>query len=412
MNIRIPETFQAVPTAVQALPQSLGRPRLRLIAGIAGVLLLAALAWWIFGGTGAHKHETPPPPVRVSTIGRKDVTIIEHTVGTVVANATVSVTSRVQGELMKAFFKEGDVVEAGKPLFQIDPRPYRAAYDNALATLGAAKAKWDRYARLLAQKAVASQDADDAKAAYLVAKANADTARLNLDFTTIRAPLTGKTGPMLIQPGNQVTASGSNQLGATGTTGGSSANAVSSNGSASALVVITQVQPVKLSFFLPQSDLPSIQARQANGGLTAIIDNHSGTLRRAPVDFTGNIVTANTGTIELRATVPNSDDALVPGQLVDVGVTLNTLAQAMVVPRDAVNEGPNGRYVYVVGDGRRAVMQPVSVLYDDGVDMAIRGAVKPGMRVVTDGQMRVAPGQPVTIDSGGPAKKAVAQKPA
>jgi multidrug efflux system membrane fusion protein len=297
----------------------------------------------------------------------------------------VQVTARVNGQLLKAYFKEGQMVHAGDPLFQIDPRPYQAVYNNAVASLTAAKAKAERFARLLQQKAVAPQDADDARAVYLEAVANAQSARLNLDYTTIKSPIDGKTGPIMIQPGNQITASAGASNGTTGA-------------SAITLVVITQLQPIKVSFALPQADLPRIQARQLMHNLSVDVDNHSatGAPLSAPVDFVSNAVSGATGTIELRATFPNSDNTLVPGQLVDVGVKLDLLKHAMAVPHDAVNVGPQGRYVYVVRDGA-AQMVNVAVLNDDGKLAAISGKLRPGEHVITDGQLRVVPGGLVSI---------------
>ncbi len=386
MNIRIPDTLTTMPSAVQTLPERLRRSssRTRLIAGIAAMLVAVILAYRFFAGPSAPP-KPPAPPVMVSVIATADVPVVEHTIGTVVSNATVQLTARVNGQLLKAYFKEGQTVHAGDPLFQIDPRPYQAAYNNAVASLTAAKAKAERFARLLQQKAVAPQDADDARAAYLEAQANAQSARLNLDYTTIKSPIDGKTGPIMIQPGNQITASAGASNGTTGA-------------SAITLVTITQLQPIKVSFSLPQADLPKIQARQITHSLSVDVDNHSatGTPLSAPVDFVSNAVDKGTGTIELRATFPNTDNVLVPGQLVDVGVKLDLLKHAMVVPHDAVNVGPQGRYVYVVRDGN-AQLVDVNVLNDDGKLAAITGKLRPRESVVTDGQLRIVPGKPVSI---------------
>jgi membrane fusion protein, multidrug efflux system len=386
MNIRIPDTLTTMPSAVQTLPERLRRSssRTRLIVGIAAAAVVVFLAYRFFGGPAATP-KPPAAPVMVSIIATADVPVVEHTIGTVVSNATVQVTARVNGQLLKAYFKEGQMVRAGDPLFQIDPRPYQATYDNAVASLTAAKAKAERFARLRQQKAIAPQDADDARAAYLEAQATAQAARLNLDYTTIKSPIDGKTGPIMIQPGNQITASAGASNGTTGA-------------SAITLVVISQLQPIKVSFALPQADLPRIQARQMAHNLSVDVDNHSTAAAplSAPVDFVSNAVNGATGTIELRATFPNSDNTLVPGQLVDVGVKLDLLKHTLVVPHDAVNVGPQGRYVYVVRDGNAQLVN-VNVLNDDGKLAAISGRLRPREQVVTDGQLRIVPGKPVSI---------------
>jgi multidrug efflux system membrane fusion protein len=386
MNIRIPDTLTSMPSAVQTLPERLRQSssRTRLIAVIVAILAALFIAYRIFSGPGAPA-KPPAPPVTVSVIGTTDVAVVEHTIGTVVSNAAVQVTARVNGQLIKAYFKEGQMVHAGDLLFQIDSRPYRATYDNAIASLTAARAKAERFARLVQQKAIAPQEADDAKAAYLEAQANAQSARLNLDYTQIKSPIDGKTGPIMIQPGNQITASAGASNGTTGA-------------SAITLVSITQLQPIKVSFSLPQADLPRIQARQMTNSLSVDVDNHGATAGAlsAPVDFVSNAVDAKTGTIELRATFANTDGALVPGQLVDVGVKLDLLKHVMVVPHEAVNVGPQGRYVFVVRDGN-AQMIAVNVLNDDGKIAAIAGKIRPGEKVITDGQLRVLPGKPVSI---------------
>ncbi len=356
-----------------------GRGRIYAIGGVA--LALALGGFWYFTHSSA-----PPPrrmmaaPVHVAPVHVGNMSVIERTIGTVLANSTVSVNARIQGQMVKAFFKEGQMVKAGDPLFQIDPRPYQATYDNALASLATAKAKADRYARLKAQNAIAGQDFDDAQASYLEAKAAVESARLNVEFTTIRAPVNGKTGPMLVQPGNMVAASTA------------STNAVP-------LVTLNEIQPVKISIALPQSDLPRIQEMQRTKGLTvnvALHDAGGGSDIRVPVNFISNAVTGNTGTIELRASYPNEDLSLVPGQLVDVVVALAEIPNATQVPREAVNTGPEGQFVYAVKDGT-AQQVPVKVLFDDGVMEAVSGNLKKGDQVIVEGQLRVIPGAKVSV---------------
>jgi len=359
-----------------------GDGRIRIIlAGVAALVLLIGGFWYFTHTSTPPARRAAAAPVKVATVEIGNMPVVEHTIGTVMANSTVQVNARIQGQLIKALFHEGQMVKTGDVLFQIDPRPYQAVYDNALASLATAKAKADRYARLTAQNAVAPQQFDDAQAAYLEAKAAVESARLNVEFTTIRAPVNGKTGPILIQPGNMIAA-------ATAST------------TASSLVSIAEIQPVKISLALPQSDLPRIQARQAKGGLTVTIALHDagGQDIQVPVNFIGNAVTSTTGTIELRASYPNPDMALVPGQLVDVTVALAEIPNATLVPREAVNTGPDGQFVYAVRDGR-AEQVPVKVLFDSGVDDAVAGDLRKGEMVVTEGQLRVVPGATVSVSS-------------
>jgi multidrug efflux system membrane fusion protein len=291
-------------------------------------------------------------------------------------NTMVQVTARVQGVINSTNFKEGQIVKKGDLLFVIDPRPYQAAYDNAVATLATAKAKAARYQKLLAQNAIAPQDVDDAQAAFLVAKANAEAARLNLEFTQIRSPVDGKTGPVLVQTGNMVSATAMTPL-----------------------VTVDQIRPVKVSFNLPQTDLPLIQARQRDRGLTAMVVQQGMGAREisAPVDFISNAINNVSGTIELRSTFDNNDTSLVPGQLVNVTVQLDSMPNALVVPHDSVNVGPDGRYVFSVSDGK-IIEKPVKVLFDDGSNVAVEGALEPGEQVVTEGQLRLVPGSKVLVE--------------
>ena len=348
-----------------------------LIGGIALLAVLGGYYYWSHQGSGPARRPIAAAPVRVAQVVTRDMAVVEHTIGTVVANSTVSVTARVQGQLTKAFFKEGQMVKAGDLLFQIDPAPYQAAYDSAVANLATTKAKAERYEKLVNQNAIAPQSSDDAQAAYLQAKASLDMARLNLEYTQIRSPVDGKTGPILLQPGNLV----------------------SVNGITAPLVTITQIQPIKVSFNLPQSDLPRIQARAQHGGLTATVDLHDagGETLTAPVNFISNAVSNSAGTIELRATFTNEDGALVPGQLVDVTVALANIKNATVVPRVAVNIGPDNQYVYVVNSDNVVEQHIVKVLFDDGTHMAVVSDIKAGDRVITDGALRALPGGKVTV---------------
>ena len=361
-----------------------------LIGGGALLVVLAAYYYWSHSGNDAGPRRAPVVPVTVAAAHTEDMAVVKSTIGTVVANSSVSVTARVQGQLTKAYFTEGQMVKAGDLLFQIDPRPFQAALTQAQgqlerdeASLASAAADAKRYATLFTQNAISTQQRDQSDAA---AKADAalvtsdrgavEAARLNLEFTEIRAPVDGKTGPILLQPGNLV----------------------SVNGTTTPLVMLAQIQPIKVSFNLPQSDLPRIQARAAKGGLTAAVNLHNqgGKDISAPINFISNAV-SSTGTIELRATFPNKDGALVPGQLVDVTVSLDDIPGAVVVPRVAVINGPDGNYVYRISAKNAVEKVPVTVQFDDGTNMAVEGELKGGQQVVTDGGLRVVPGSKVSF---------------
>lgn len=390
-NMSLPEELRSS-SAFQRFPgiQQRTGSRTRLILGVIGAFVAVGLIWWAFGAGSGKPKAAPKPPVIVAKAVEKPVTVFERTIGTVVANATVQVTSRVEGQLVSAAFKEGDFVHKGDLLFQLDPRPFQAALQQAVATQNkdqaqatAAAHDAQRYEALVAQGAVSRSQADQfvanakAMAATVAAdKANVDATRLNLTYTQIRSPVDGKTGAIAIQPGNIVPSNGSTPL-----------------------VTITQIQPIKVSFFLSQSDVPRIQSQMQSGGLTATVQVHDGNGKElhAPVTFIGNEVDDKTGTIELRATYDNVDHVLVPGQLVDVKVALKNIPKATVVPHDAINVGPDNRFVYVITKENKADIQPVNVLYDDGTQAAISGKVKAGDRVVTEGQLRLVPDIEVTI---------------
>jgi multidrug efflux system membrane fusion protein len=373
-------------------PGRLPSARTLIIGG--GLLALVLGGYWYLNrssDSGAERRGNAAP-VRVAVVEQRDMAVVERSLGTVVANTLVQLSARVQGTLDSAHFKEGQFVKKGDLLFQIDPRPFQAAlaqaeaiYRRDQAQLKNALRDKQRYASLRQQGAISTQQSDtsdtnaDVVAATVAAdKAAVDMARLSLDYSQIRSPVDGKTGPILVQPGNMIS---------------------SSNGATAALVTIAEVRPIKVSFTLPQSELPRIQARQQTRPLLATLDvrDHAGNALEAPVDFTSNIVSNQSGTIELRATFPNTDLSLVPGQLVNVTVQLNDIAHALVVPRDAVNDSPGGSFVFVVKNGK-AAQTPVTVLTDDGTDAAIAGnGVAAGDTVVVEGQLRVTPGGAVRV---------------
>ena len=381
--------LQHAPARARRLP---GR---RWLIGAAALALVLGGYWYYSrgGDQGGGGRGGNAAPVRVTQVVRRDMPVVEHTLGTVVANTTVQVTARVQGVIDAAPFKEGQFVKKGDLLFQIDPRPFEAALEGARAVFAKDQAQLvnanrdkERYTSLARQGAISDQqlatsvtNADVLAATVAADKAAVDMAALNLDYTHIRSPVDGKTGPLLVQPGNMVLATGT-----------------------APLITIEQVRPVKVSFSLPQTDLDRIQARQKAQGLVAILDNKrsaSGEALSAPVDFTSNAVSDQSGTIELRADFANEDLALVPGQLVDVTVQLDNVPDALIVPRDAVNDGPDGPYVYAV-EKNKAIAHLVKILFDDTKNVAVAGDLKPGQQVITEGQLRVDANGSVRVIGG------------
>jgi multidrug efflux system membrane fusion protein len=328
--------------------------------------------------------------------------VVVHTIGTVLANSVVTVKPQVDGPLVSAMFQEGQMVKKGDLLFRIDPAPFEAALRQAQGTaerdraqLASAQADAERAVMLSDRGIVSTQQRDQlvatAKAlqATLAAdEAAVDRAKLNLGYTTIRSPIDGKTGPFIVYPGNQVHAA-----------------------DAAGLVTITQIQPVKITFNLPQGNLPQLQDRMEEKQLVASVTARSdiavadttvsGDKRDmdipVKVDFIGNTVDARTGTIELRATFDNPDQRLVPGELVDVSVKLETLKQATVVPREAVNVGQAGEYVFIIDGAKKAQMRQVKVLFQDQMIAALGPGIESGETVVIDGQLRLSPGVGVSI---------------
>lgn len=351
------------------------------------------------GGRGAGRGAAQVPPVRVATAETRDIPVAVRTIGTVLANSVVAVKSQVDGPLLAAMFREGQMVKKGDLLFRIDPAPFEAALRQSeaqvqrdRAQLASVQADADRAVMLADRGIVSAQQRDQlvanakALAATIAAdEAAVDRSRLNLGYTIIRSPIDGKTGPYIVYAGNQVRATDQ-----------------------ASLVTITQIQPVKIAFNLPQGNLHQLQDRLNEGALIARVMARNdaavaGANDRADkeisvkVDFIGNVVDARTGTVELRATFQNPDLRLVPGELVDVSVLLETLKNVVAVPREAVNVGQSGNYVFVIDKALKAQMRPVNVLYQDQALAALGSGVELGERVVTDGQLRLTPGISVSI---------------
>jgi multidrug efflux system membrane fusion protein len=314
-------------------------------------------------------------------------------VGRVEAISTVSVKAQVGGEVMGVYFKEGQPVRKGDRLLTIDPRPFEIALKQAesllekdRALLRNAQADVARYADLVQKDYVTKQqyDALVANRDVLTAAIKADeagvaNARLQLDYSTVRSPIDGRTGSLMINQGNIIKAN-----------------------DAGPAVVIFQTTPIYVTFAVPEQHLPRIKEFNAKEPLkTVAVPAANG---QQPVSgvltFVDNAIDQATGTIMLKATFDNRDGALWPGQFLNVRLTLTTEKGAVVVPSQAVQTGQAGQYVYVVKDDMTAEMRPVKVGRAYGEESVIAEGLKPGERVVTDGQLRLAPGARVEIRAG------------
>lgn len=372
------------------------RARLARVAlhGAGALLLAAQLAACSQSNSNAAEKKSGGPaiPVIVTSVVAKTVPLRVEAIGNVEPYATVAIKARVDGQIVKVFFADGQEVAAGQPLFQLDPRPFQASLEQAEAALLRDKAQLDRartqqqrYQDLL-QKNFVSPDAyaqfvtnaDTAAAAVRASEAALENARLQLEYSTIRSPISGRTGKILIQLGNLVKANDTTSL-----------------------VVINQVAPVYLSFAVPEQYLGEIRKYMAIGKLPVEARlQDADTSASGELAFIDNTVDAVTGTVKLRAVFQNKDRVLWPGQFVTASVTLREQQDAIVVPSQAVQTGPKGPFVFVITPGLLAEVREVAVERVEGVQSIISKGLKPGESVVTNGQSRLVSGAKVSLSSG------------
>jgi membrane fusion protein, multidrug efflux system len=367
-----------------------------LAAGAAGSL------WYFAGGIatpGANPGQTAAPPAIPVTIGaaeRKDVPVYLTGLGTVQAFNTVTVRVRVDGQLEKVAFTEGQDVKAGDLLAEVDPRPFQAALDLAKAAkardeaqLANAKQDLERFQKVgtlaQTQQSIDTQKAliRQLDATILGDQASIDSAQTQLDYTTIKAPLSGRTGIRLVDQGNIV-------------------HAADTNG----LVVITQLQPISVLFTLPEDRLSDIVKAMASGSLEAVAFERTGQqqLAKGTLALVDNEIDQTTGTTRLKATFPNDDHALWPGEFVNVRLQLRILQQAVTVPSTAIQHGPSDLYVFVVQADQTVTMQPVTVGQMSGGTAVIEQGLEAGSKIVVAGQYRLQPGSHVGPSTNGPAQ--------
>ena len=327
-------------------------------------------------------------PVTAGTVAVEDVPVFLHGIGTVQAYNSVAIKSRVDGQIVKADFKEGQNVKEGDLLFQIDPRSYQAALGQAQATkqkdeanLAGAQADLERYEKLLTPGWQTRQSYDQQKAqvAQLQAsikgdEAQIDAAKINLGYTEIRSPIDGRLGARLVDKGNIVHANDN-----------------------TALVMITELKPIFVSFTLPQETLDDIHENNKQAPL--VVRAYSGDgkkqLAEGKLTLIDNMIDQTTGTIHLKARFDNEDERLWPGQFVSLRVVLSTRRGVATVPQQTVQQGPNGHYAYVIKPDNTVERRNVEVAsIQDGIAVVTKGLTA-GERVVVDGQFRLTEGAKV-----------------
>ncbi len=341
---------------------------------------------------GEQASRGAPIVVSVTPVKRLDFPIVLESLGQVQAYNTVLVRARVDGEIVKIGFQEGQLVKQGDLLAEIDPRPFQAALDQATAkkaqdeaNLTNAKLDLARYATLAKQDFATRQqlDTQNALVLQLTASIAADTAaidaaRVQLDYTTIRAPISGRAGFRLIDEGNLVNA-----------------------GQQTGIVTIAQLQPISVIFTEPQQYVERINQELAAGSPEVTVTNADGVkLATGRLTISDNQVDLATGTIRLKAEFENKDNALWPGLAVTTGLRLGIDKDVLEVPAEAVQHGQNGLYVFIVDDQNRAAVRPVKVAQQNTTTAVISDGLKEGERVVTSGQFLLQPGSIVAIDAG------------
>jgi len=354
---------------------------------------LAAVVGILFSGcarTNAAPPPPPPVPVVAATVQQKDVPLRIHAIGAVEAYSTVSVKTQITGELTGVYFKEGDDVRQGQLIFALDKRPYEAALKQAESNLArdeasaaVARVQQKRYQELVKEGVVSKEQYDQldstaeaADAAVAADKAAVENAKVQLIYCSIYSPINGRTGPILLHQGNMIKANDTPSL-----------------------VVINQVEPIYVTFTVPQQYLAEVKQYASAGTLRveAVIPNDNRGAVFGKLSFIDNQVDSTTGTIKLKGEFENHDRRLWPGQFVDAYLRLKTQANAVVIPSQAIQNGQQGPFVYVIKDDSTVEARTITTSEGEPGEVVVQKGLAPGERIVTDGQMRLIPGSKVQI---------------
>ena len=349
--------------------------------------------------SGRGGAQSPAVPVATALVETKSIPLELSVIGSAEPYSTVAVRAQITGALTSVTFKEGDDVRKGQVLFALDRRPLEAALEQARANLqrdsaqaANAKAQAQRYQDLAARGIATKEQVDTATTAVAALdatlgadRAAVDNATVQLQYATIAAPISGRTGALMVNEGNLVRAN-----------------------DATPLVVINQVTPIYVSFGIPEARLPELKRYMAQGSVKveAIAPTDTGAPSVGRITFVDNTVDPTTGTIRIKGTFPNETRHLWPGQFVNVSVTLMTDPRAIVVPTAAVQTGQQGQYVFIVKPDQTVELRTVTVARAVDNETVIKQGLHAGETVVTDGQLRLVPGTRISVKSGPGAKVA------
>jgi len=385
--------------------------RLRWTAAAVGTVAVVLLAWAVFHKPPAAKSGPQPVSVAVATVTVQDVPVSITALGAAQAWTSDIILARVSGILLSVDFVEGTNVKAGQLLAQVDPAPYQATLTQAQGTLerdqallAGARIDLARYATLARQDSIAKQTLADQEALVkqdegivLLDQGVVAAAQINLGWCRITSPIDGRVGVRLLDPGNYVSAGAS-----TSTTSGATGSTTSPVG----IVVVNQIEPIALTFSVPQGDYQRL-SKVSDGfrkplATLALSQDTGASLGTGELSIADNRVDPTTGTVKMKARFANADDLLLPGQFVNVKLTLQTLSNAITIPTAAVNVGPNGTFAFVVGASQTVSVQPIKVGWTEGTTAVITTGLTSGEIVVTDGQMTLTAGSVVAVIATAP----------
>jgi len=393
------------------------RRRLRWVFAALGLMAIALVAWSLLRAKPAKASKPPAISVSVAKASAQDIPVTINALGSAQAWTSDTIVAQVSGLLRSVYFVEGTDVRAGQLLAQIDPAPYQAVLTQAQgalardsALLAGARVDLARYQTLTLQNSIARQVFDDQAAlvrqdegVVLLDEGVVATAKVNLGWCRIVSPISGRAGVRTVDAGNFVAPTSG-----TGTTVVATGAATSPIG----IVIVNQIQPIAVVFSVPQGDYQRL--REASNGfrtplVTRAFSQETGALLgTGALSIADNRVIPATGTVTMKARFDNSGERLLPGQFVNVQLTLNTLSRATTIPAAAVNQGPNGPFVYVVGPDQTVSMRSIKAGDAQGATLVITSGVQPGETVVTDGQQSLDAGS--RVKTAPPAASAAAPR--